>query len=116
MVYGPSQHGGRRMDAHPLAPQHFRDLVSAVVALNPYRRALTPMIDEVARVAFANDQIRACLQRIGERSQFLSNRRVTKSDLGDDRATLFMFLEHVRFASPAFLASVGEARSGEVRA
>jgi hypothetical protein len=34
-----------------------------------------------------------------------------KADHGTDGDAIFNFLEHIRFASPAFLSSVGEGQS-----
>ena len=87
-----------------------RSLVSAIVALSPYRKALEPIIDDIARVAVLNDQIRESLDRVDKRSRFATTGRVSKRDLGQDKAGLFMFLEHVRFAAPSFLTSVGEGK------
>lgn len=87
------------------------DLVRAVIALSPYRKALTPMIDDITRLAFSNEQIRTSLHRIADRSKFTMIRRLTKADLGTNGEAIFNFLEHIRFASPAFLASVGEMQS-----
>jgi len=83
-------------------------LVAAIVARSPYRRALTPMIGEITRIALANNQIRAALADVAIRSNFEATRTLGRRDLGPQRATLMSFLEYVYFASPAFLASVGE--------
>jgi hypothetical protein len=104
------------MNDAPATPDHTRALVGAVIALCPYRRALAPMVDDIARVALVNDQIRAVLERVAERSRFAATGRVGKGDLGPDRAPLFMFLEYIRFASPSFLASVGEPPPGHPHA
>jgi hypothetical protein len=100
----------------PAAPDQIRAVVRAVIALCPHRRALEPMVDEVARVTLVNDQMRKTFERIAERSRLAVTGRVERSDLGDDRAAVFMFLEHIRFACPAFLASVGEAAPEHPRA
>ena len=91
--------------------EHLDDLVRAVIALSPYRKALTPLLDDITRLALSNAQIKEGLHRIAERSQFTMVRRLSKADLGTDRDVIFNFLEHIRFASPAFLSSVGEGQS-----
>ena len=100
------------MSATPDAnSEHLDDLVRAVIALNPYRKALTPLLDDITRLALSNTQIKEGLHRIAERSKFTTVRRLRKADLGTDGDAIFNFLEHVRFASPAFLSSVGEGQS-----
>lgn len=90
-------------------------LVAALIALSPYRAVLAPMTADIARVAQANHQIRAALRAVEARSAFARTGRLRRADLGPDRETLWAFLEHVRFASPAFLRSVGEWPVGGAR-
>lgn len=87
-------------------------LMSAVVAHSPYRRALTPMLPEITRIALANNQIRAALAAVSERSGFAATGVLSRRDLGMERATLMAFLEYIYFASPSFLRSVGEEGLG----
>lgn len=87
-------------------------LMAAVVAHSPYRRALTPMLPDITRIALANNQIRSCLSAVSERSSFAATGVLAKRDLGPERATLMSFLEYIYFASPSFLNSVGEGAPG----
>lgn len=83
-------------------------LVRALIDLSPYRRDLLPMAAQVAGLAYNNHQVRVALHavwlRVGEAAP-------SRRSLGPERRVLAMFLEHVRYASPAFLASVGEGPS-----
>jgi hypothetical protein len=87
-------------------------LMAAIVPHCPYRRALTPMLPDITRIALANNQIRAALAAVSERSNFAATGTLSKRDLGPERPTLFSFLEYIYFASPSFLSSVGEADLG----
>lgn len=80
-------------------------LLRAMIASSPYRDYLRPIEDDVVRVAFLNHQIRAALlsaSAAGVRASRFSFRR------GPDEKRVLSFLEYVAFASPGFLASVGE--------
>ncbi len=80
-------------------------LVRALIDMSPYRRDLMPMADQVANLAYENHQIRVALHAVWLRVGDAAPRR---RSLGAERRVLTMFLEHVRYASPTFLASVGE--------
>ncbi len=80
-------------------------LVRALIGMSPYRQDLLPMAAQVAALAYDNHQVRVALHAVWLRvGQGAPNRRA----LGAEARVLTMFLEHVRYASPAFLASVGE--------
>ncbi len=98
--------------AATLNDQNTAALVRAVIDLSPYKAMLTPMADEIARIAHGNHQIKAALQTVFSRSDFHRSARLRRSDLGAESKTLFAFLEHIHFASPSFLASVGEGPTG----
>lgn len=84
-----------------------RALVAALIELSPYRRGLRPIVAETTRAALVCDQVRAALGRVAARA---GSGPPGRAALGADRALLLGFLEHVYFASPAFLASVGRGR------
>lgn len=96
-------------------PYDPRALLGAVVALGPYRKVLTPLCDDIARIAQANHQIRAALHVVAARSDFARTGKLRKADLGPQAKVLNMFLEYIRFSSPDFLRSVGEWPTGGVR-
>lgn len=79
-------------------------LIAALVEMSPYRRGLRPLVAEIARAAQVCDQIREAVARIAGRA---AGAAPTRSALGEDRALIMAFLEHIFFASPAFLASAG---------
>ena len=107
---------GSRVVTHTDAPDISltvtRELVSALIPLSPYRQGLLSISGQVVQVAHDNLQIRTALREVQARRP-ASNRVgvpvLRLSDLGPQRAILLTFLEHVYFASPGFLASVGEA-------
>jgi len=77
-----------------------------MIASSPYSDYLVPIKDDVVRVAFLNRQIRVALlaaSAAGVRASGLPFRR-----RGPDEKLVLSFLEYVAFASPGFLASVGE--------
>lgn len=90
-------------------------LVAALVALSPYREALAPLLGEITRIALSNQQVGAALVAVEQRSGFRQAGRLSRAELGAEKAVLLSFLEHVRFASPDFLRSVGEWPPGEIR-
>ncbi|GAB5469990.1 MAG: hypothetical protein Kilf2KO_30200 [Rhodospirillales bacterium] len=73
-------------------------ILRRLIARSPYRDLLLPIEAEVIRVALLNRQVRDALESLArsapERRQA---KRVAKA-----------YLEHVAFASPGFLRSVGE--------
>ncbi|MEW5422899.1 hypothetical protein [Amorphus sp. 3PC139-8] len=83
-------------------------LLEAIVARSPYRRGLQPHLVDITRIALANAQLRTALCAIAARSRVATTGVVTKRELGAEGATLHAFLEHVFFASPGFLSTVGE--------
>ncbi|KAB0266799.1 hypothetical protein [Microvirga brassicacearum] len=96
-------------------PYDAEDLMRAIIAFGPYRAVLIPLCDEIARIGLGNRQIHAALHTVAERSGFAATGRLRRADLGPEAAPLRAFLEHIRFASPAFLRSVGEWPLGEAR-
>ncbi|UHL65490.1 sugar porter family MFS transporter [Paralcaligenes sp. KSB-10] len=99
-----------------LAPRHDTGmLIRALISLGPYQSVLMPLADQVTRIALENHQVRGALQSVSIRTNFENTGRLSATDLGSEAATLKAFLEHVRFASPAFLESVGELPAGGKR-
>ncbi|MFO7747686.1 MAG: MFS transporter [Orrella sp.] len=88
------------------------ELTSALIKLSPYRSSLEPLSTEIASVAFNNQQIRTSLREIYARQSvqqaLAQGKPLSKWMLGSHGTVVFVFLEHIRFASPSFLASVGE--------
>lgn len=88
------------------------ELTSALIKLSPYRSTLEPLSTEIASVAFNNQQIRTSLREIYARQSvqqaLAQGKPLSKWMLGSHGTVVFVFLEHIRFASPSFLASVGE--------
>lgn len=98
------------------APRHDTGmLIRALISLGPYQSVLMPLADQVTRIALENHQIRGALQSVSTRANFEHTGRLSATDLGSEAATLKAFLEHIRFASPAFLESVGELPAGGKR-
>jgi hypothetical protein len=79
-------------------------LIAALVEMSPYRRGLRPLVAEIARAAQVCDQVREAVARIAGRA---GGAPPTRGALGEDRALIMAFLEHIFFASPAFLAKAG---------
>jgi hypothetical protein len=112
-----------RPDAQPASPApvpaqdggEAQALLGAVLGFSPYRKALAPLLGEIARVALANRQVRAALAAVEQRADFRRTGRLSRADLGAQKAVLLAFLENVHFASPDFLRSVGEWPLGEIR-
>lgn len=82
--------------------------MKAVIGLGPYAGVLLPQLADISRIARGNHQVQRALQRVAVRAEFVHTGRLRRADLGADLPTLAAFLEHIRFASPDFLASVGE--------
>jgi hypothetical protein len=95
-----------------MSPAEAQALVTALIEFSPYRRGLRPIVADIARAALVCDQIRAALGRVAQRAGGGAPQRAA---LGEDRALLLAFFEHVFFASPGFLASVGEGPAAGVR-
>ncbi|MER1967189.1 sugar porter family MFS transporter [Castellaniella sp. GW247-6E4] len=85
-------------------------LVQALIGMSPYREDLLPMAARVAALAYDNHQVRVALHAIWLR---VGQSELSRHALGAEGRVLTMFLEHVRYASPAFLASVGEGPNAE---
>lgn len=95
-----------------MSPDEARKLVAALVEFSPYRRGLRPIVADITRAALVCDQIRAALGRVAQRA---GGGALQRAALAEDRALLLTFLEHVFFASPGFLASVGEGPAAGAR-
>lgn len=111
----PEAGPARAAPAERLDGDQAHDLVAAVIGLSPYRKALSPLIGEITRVALCNRQLRAALAAVEQRSDFRWTGRLSRAELGAEKAVLLSYLEYVRFASPDFLRSVGEWPLGEIR-
>ncbi|WP_158802563.1 MULTISPECIES: hypothetical protein [unclassified Acidisoma] len=83
-------------------------LVRAMIAASPYRRFLRDIEQDVVRVALQNDQIHAILTRVAAQGRIPSGRWFSLRRPSADESILLSFLEYLAFASPSFLASVGE--------
>lgn len=92
-------------------------LMQQIIGLSPYRRALAPLGPQIVRIALANHQLRAALDRVADArvKSPHGGAPLSRRALGPDAKLFLAFLEYVYFASPAFLASVGEGpqKSGE---
>lgn len=111
----PAAEPERSVPAQGLDARQALALVAAVIGLSPYRKVLTPLLGEITRIAFGNRQIGAALAAVAQRSDFRHSGRLRRTQLGAEKAALLAFLEHIRFASPDFLGSVGEWPLGEIR-
>ncbi len=83
-------------------------LVRAMVAASSYRRMLSDIEPEIVRVALLNDQIRAALGRLVKEGRVPASPWLRFRRPNADERILISFIEYLAFASPAFLASVGE--------
>lgn len=83
-------------------------LLLEIVALSPYRRVLGPLQADITRIALANRQISDALAAVVRRSSFTAGASFRRQDLGPEARIFAAFLEHIHFASPSFLRSVGE--------
>lgn len=97
-------------DSLALPPGQMDQLLAAVLAHSPYRKVLTPMIAQISPLAYDNHQIRVALHAIWTRAKFAQTGVLSRSHLGPQQKTLSMFLEHIRYASPDFLTSIGEGQ------
>lgn len=93
------------------------ELMVAVMRLSPYRQHLEPLSECVGQVAHQNVQVRTALRELYARVGPTPGGgwALRHADLGPQQFVLFAFLEHVRFASPAFLESVGEGANTKVK-
>lgn len=97
-----------RPDSEPRAVTALRTLV----ARSAYRAMLEPIATELERIALANGQVRGALEALARRP--LPARRFWERP-SPEEAIVLAFLEYAAFASPAFLASVGEWPLGQIR-
>ncbi|QCI67848.1 hypothetical protein [Phreatobacter stygius] len=97
------------MNAAPTVEHHDAEaLLEAIIALSPYRRVLAPLQVDITRIALANRQISGALAAVIGRSGFTAGATLRRRDLGPEARTFAAFLDHIHFASPPFLKSVGE--------
>ncbi len=87
-------------------------LMREIIRLSPYRKGLGPLAEDIVRIALANRQISEALLRAVSRNA-ASVTGPTRRQLGPDAALFMSFLEHVYYASPGFLASVGEGPASD---
>jgi hypothetical protein len=83
-------------------------LLGAMIEASPYRRFLRDIADDAVRIALANNQIRPILSRVAASGRVPSAGWLGRRRADADERILLAFLEHLAFASPKFLASVGE--------
>lgn len=83
-------------------------LLRAIIGFSPYRRVLAPLEADITRIALANRQVSSALAAVIERSGFTAGASLRRGDLGPEARIFAAFLEHIHFASPPFLKSVGE--------
>ncbi|MBN8945148.1 MAG: hypothetical protein J0H01_36940 [Rhizobiales bacterium] len=83
-------------------------LLRAIIGFSPYRRVLAPLHGDIVRVALANRQISSALAAVIGRSGFTAGATLRRQELGAEARIFAAFLEHIYFASPPFLKSVGE--------
>lgn len=95
-------------DAPVISPEQMEQLMLASIALSPYAEHLQPMAKTIALVASQNHQVRCAAQNVVQRCGGQVPNALTKQHLGPEKHTLFTYLEHTYFASPAFLKTVGE--------
>jgi len=101
-----------------LSLQDCTSLLTAVLRLSPYAQSLLPVYAHIGRVAHQNHQINTALRELHARL-LLENgswdaKPLTHHALGPQREVLMTFIEHLRFASSDFLASVEEAPANVV--
>lgn len=122
------------IEAHLMSGKPFRDLAPSVVidadrpgisadqatpllhsliALSPYRDNLHTLHGQIVQVACDNQQVSQALLRVQQRVRFQEGMRLRLGHLGSDRSLLMTFLEHIHYASPAFMRSVGEPANPE---
>ncbi len=90
--------------------QQIASLMAAIIAFSPYRKALANIEPQIVRIALENRQISAALTRLAAARQQrdVSAAPLKRAELGSDIRLFLEFLEYIHFASPAFLATVGE--------
>ena len=92
--------------------------MTAVLRLSPYADSLMPVYAHLGRVAHQNHQIHTALRelhaRLSVQNGIWDATPLTRHALGPQREILMTFIEHIRFASYDFLASVGEAPANVV--
>ena len=102
-------------DAPEITPETTSVMIQSLIKLSPYADALTDLHERISFVAHNNVQVQVALREVHARVGSAHASRLRLHDLGPERRVLMIFLEHIRFASPAFLAEVGEV-SGEKEA
>lgn len=93
--------------SYALSREQADRMVHALVDLSPYRGDLQPLLPRISALAYENHQIRVALHIVWQRA---GARTPDRHAFGTQRQVLDAFLEHIRYASPAFLTSVGEGR------
>ncbi len=85
-------------------------LMAAIIAFSPYRKTLVQIEPQIVRIALENRQISEALKRLATAREQRDARTspLKRAELGSDMRLFLEFLEYIHFASPAFLATVGE--------
>lgn len=95
-------------DAPDISPERATALIAGVIRLSPHRQNLEALAADIGRVAYANVQVRCALRELNRRLGGTPPLAMGRQHLGAQAPTLHTFLEHIHFASPGFLQSVGE--------
>lgn len=80
-------------------------IIDVLITASPYRQDLQPMAARISELAYDNHQVRVALHAVWRRA---GGAIPDRAAFGAETRVLTMFLEHARYASPVFLASVGE--------
>ncbi len=98
-------------DAPEITPDQAHDMLAQLVEFSPYRNDLRPLINQIGKVGYANDQVRTALRIVHARVGLQPGQSLARRDMGHERETFIAFFEHIRFASPSFLKWVGETQA-----
>jgi SP family galactose:H+ symporter-like MFS transporter len=102
-------------DAPDITREQATRLMASVIRLGPYAAELLPLTPDIGRIAHGNHQIRTALRLVAQRAGAGQEDLVRREHLATEKTTLVAFIEHIRFASPRFLESVGEWPPGGSR-
>ena len=114
----PTPHIQIHTDKPEISLQVSIELMTSVLRLSPYASSLMPEYAHLGQVAHQNQQINTALRELHARL-LMENGTWNASPLslhalGPQREVLMTFIEHLRFASSGFLASVGEGPADHV--
>jgi len=82
-----------------------RKLIAALLQESGYADRIGQYVDQLDRIIDENDQLSKTVKSIYEKSDFGRSGRIAKSRLKDEMAIMYMFFEHVYFASDEFIDS-----------